>query len=213
MFNAERLLGKVVQGMIGSTDGNRRSLLDSLSSGAGLMTAIGLGVGAFEILQNKSQGQAAAPPTPPGAAGAPPPVSGSASAAPPPPPQATPEPPSAPGGLNTAELAIRMIQVMIAAAYADGNMDMQEEKAVLEKMGSEQLSREELTFLLGEIHSPKSVEVLTDGITDPATAQSMYTLAVSAIVIDTEAERAWLDTLAEKLRIGKAMQDFIEKRN
>ena len=38
------------------------------------------------------------------------------------------------GGLAGAELAVRMIQVMVAAAHADGAMDAEEERAVLDKL-------------------------------------------------------------------------------
>ena len=80
MFNPEKLLGKIV-GEVVSTNGSwgkkgkkkkgSSSLLGGLASGGGLMTLIGLGVGAYEIL--KQQGQQAQaggmpPPAPPGAA-------------------------------------------------------------------------------------------------------------------------------------------------
>ena len=98
MFNPEKLLGKIV-GEVVSTNGSwgkkgkkkgSGSLLGGLASGGGLMTLIGLGVGAYEIL--KQQGQQAQaggmpPPAPPGAGttGGPPPPPPPAAAAPPPP--------------------------------------------------------------------------------------------------------------------------------
>ena len=64
MFNAEQLLGKVMAEMVGSGRGSKKhkknkgggkmhSLSSTLLSGKGLMTAIGLGVGAYEILKSK----------------------------------------------------------------------------------------------------------------------------------------------------------------
>lgn len=105
---------------------------------------------------------------------------------------------------------MRMIQVMAAAAHADGVMDAAEERAVLDKLRGADLSQEEKMFLLHELHQPKSIETLTAGISDPAIAQTMYMLAVAAISVDTEAERAWLDELAGKLGLSKEMQSFIE---
>lgn len=127
-------------------------------------------------------------------------------------PAATPAPTSAPpvSGLGGQELAVRMIQVMAAAAHADGVMDAAEERAVLDKLRGADLSQEEKMFLLHELHQPKSIETLTAGISDPAIAQTMYMLAVAAISVDTEAERAWLDELAGKLGLSKEMQSFIE---
>ncbi|MDD3815510.1 MAG: hypothetical protein PHZ02_12795, partial [Desulfocapsaceae bacterium] len=72
MFNAEQLLGKIMAEMVGSGSGYKKqkkhkggsvmnSLSTSLLSGKGLMTAIGLGVGAYEILKARQE----APPPPP----------------------------------------------------------------------------------------------------------------------------------------------------
>lgn len=87
MFDAEKLLGKVVNEFMGSGGKKKKkgkkyknNLLSSLGSGAGLMTAIGLGIGAYEILKDKqSQGsqssgqQQYTPPPPPGNSPATPP--------------------------------------------------------------------------------------------------------------------------------------------
>jgi uncharacterized membrane protein YebE (DUF533 family) len=230
MFNAEKLLGKIVSEVVGKGSG-KKSMLGNLGSGSGLMTMIGLGVGAFEILKQQ-QGQRAqaggmgqAPPPPPGAGsfGAsppPPPPSGGVQAVPPPPPRtggtpATSPPISAPfaGALGGSELAIRMIQVMVAAAHADGTMDAEEERAVLDKLRGANLDQEEKMFLLNELHQPKSLEALTAGVSDPSVAKTMYVLAVAAIEIDTEAERAWLNELARQLGLSKEIQAFIEEQH
>ncbi len=203
-------------------------MLGGLSSGSGLMTMIGLGVGAFEILKQQSQGNQAGgmgqAPRPPGfgttGAGMPPPVPGGFQAAPPPPPPmpgVTPviaPPPRGPVATDSSseELAVRLIQVMVAAAHADGAMDQKEERAVLDKLRGADLSQEEKMFLLDELHRPQSIEVLTAGISDPSVAKTMYLLAVAAIEIDTEAERSWLDQLARQLGLSKGMQDFIEEQ-
>lgn len=102
------------------------------------------------------------------------------------------------------------MQVMIAAAHADGSMDAEEEQAVIGKLRDEEFSQEEKMFLLAEMHSPKSIEQLTENISDPATAKMMYMLAAGTIEIDTPEEREWLDKLAAKLQLSKAVQDFIE---
>ncbi|WP_319589084.1 DUF533 domain-containing protein [uncultured Desulfobulbus sp.] len=235
MFDAEKLLGKIVGEVVGkgsgSWGGGNKSILGSLGSGSGLMTMIGLGVGAFEILkqqqEQKSQtgGMGQAPPPPPGSGsfgtGAPPPPPGgfqaTAPSPPPPMPSGAPvisSPMSAPatGGLAGAELAVRMIQVMVAAAHADGAMDAEEERAVLDKLRGADLNQEEKMFLLGELHQPKSLEALTAGVSDPSVAKTMYMLAVAAIEIDSEAERAWLNELARQLGVSREIQAFIEEQ-
>ena len=105
-----------------------------------------------------------------------------------------------------------MIQVMVAAAHADGAMDAEEERAVLDKLRGADLNQEEKMFLLGELHQPKSLEALTAGISDPSVAKTMYMLAVAAIEIDSEAERAWLNKLARQLGVSREIQAFIEEQ-
>lgn len=245
MFDAEKLLGKIVGEVMGS--GSKHSKLSSsLGSASGLMTVIGLGVGAYEILKQKGQQGATGPmgqaPPPPGGgaygAGSPPPPPGAGMAPPPPPPMpgamSTPPPqapvswappptpaPSAPAAsapvsgstaLSGNALAVRLIQVMAAAAHADGVMDADEERAVLDKLRGAELTQEEKMFLLDELHRPKSIDVLVEGITDPGVARTMYMLALATIDIDTEAERAWLDTLASGLGISVEMKAFLEEQ-
>jgi len=228
MFDVERLLGKMVGEVVGGS--GKASTMGGLGAGSGLMTMIGLGVGAYEILkqqqgQKTQAGGMGQPPPPPGAgsfgAGTPPPPPpGGMQTAPPPPPMpggapATPPPvASVPpvGSPGAAELAVRMIRVMVAAAHADGAMDAEEERAVLDRLRGAELTQEERMFLLGELHQPRSLEELTAGISDPAVAKTMYMLAVAAIEIDTEAERAWLNELARHLGISREMQSFIEEQ-
>lgn len=240
MFNPEKLLGKIV-GEVVSTNGSwskkgkkkkgSSSLLGGLASGGGLMTLIGLGVGAYEIL--KQQGQQARaggmpPPAPPGASpmGGPPPPPAAAAPPPPPTPGGVPlSPPAAPvvgmpaapvasgpPGLDSAELAVRMLQAMVAAAHADGVMDEAEERAVLDRLRGADLDQEEKFFLLDQLHRPKTIEELAAGITDFAVARTMYLLAATAVAIDTEAERAWFDRLARQLGLSREVQVFLEEQ-
>jgi tellurite resistance protein len=235
MLNAEKLLGKIVGEVMGSGGKKKKKKnnnLSSLGSGSALLTMIGLGVGAYEILKQKGQQQAGGmgqAPAPPGggpfAAGGPPPPPPGTGATPPPPPSfsgAAPTPPSpvnttpplqrATGSLSGNALAIRLIQMMAAAAHADGVMDAEEERAVLDKLRGAELSQEEKMFLLHELHQPKSLDELVEGINDPTVAKTAYMLAVAAIDIDTEAERAWLNDLAQRLGISPSMQAFIEEQ-
>jgi uncharacterized membrane protein YebE (DUF533 family) len=223
MFDAEKLLGKIVGEVVGKSGGSwgggKKSMMSGLGSGSGLMTLIGLGVGAYEILKQQqeqkgpSPGTASPPPPPPGSGpfASPPPPPGSSQSAASPPPMAT-APRIGSSGLSGAALATRMIQVMAAAAHADGVMDADEERAVLDKLRGAELSQEEKMFLLNELHQPQSIEALSAGITDPAVAKTMYMLAVATIEVDTEAERAWLDALAHCLGLSREVQSFIEEQ-
>ena len=231
MIDAEKLLGKLVGEVVGKSGSwghSKKSVLGGLGSGSGLMTLIGLGVGAYEILKQQSSQNtsASAPPPPPGGgtfAGSPPPPPPSASSAPQAPPispapvpNPTPVPQAMQAGQSAAlseQTAVRLIRVMVAAAHADGAMDAEEERAVLEKLRGADVSQEEKMFLLDELHRPCRVEDLVEGVSDPGLAKTMYILAFAAINVDTEAERAWLDRLAAGLGLSKDLQRFIEETN
>ncbi|RUM45307.1 MAG: DUF533 domain-containing protein [Desulfocapsa sp.] len=223
MFNAEQLLGKIVGDVLGGGVKKNGGLVDSLSSGSGLMTLIGLGVGAVEILSNQNQqqpaagkysgtgsGQAAPASVPPPLPGAPGPPAPPAAAGPPVPP------PGSRGDneqqLTDDALARRMIQVMIAAAHADGGMDLKEQQTILEKLESRGLDDEEKDFLMASLEHPLSMDNLVHGITDPAACRSMYMLAVATVAIDTPEERIWLDDLATRLHISNELKTFIEEQ-
>lgn len=236
MIDAERLLGKVLSGAMSGSGKKRKKrkhrkgddlvggLLGGLTSGKGLVTAIGLGIGAYEILKSKSatagpgpvSPQAYSSPVPP----APPTPSAAASAPPPLPPQQAVAPAQnivPPVEAETVsdsdiqDLAVRLIQTMVAAAHADGTLDEEEEKRILEKLSQEQgLNNEEKQFLLAQLHHPKTIEELVSGIHQPMLAQTMYSLAVATIVIDTPEERQWLDNLAAALSLSDNVKRFIE---
>ncbi len=248
MFNAERLLGKVISGAMQSGGRGHRSrggndlmgsLIGGLTSGKGLLTVIGLGIGAYETFKQSSDSRAAGtgtslPPTPDGAQTAPPPpLPGSGQMPPVPPPhgasQSPPVPPvppkpgsvSQPSPAPSAErtdmpsedLAVRLIQTMIAAAYADGTMDEDEKMKILEQINQGgEIDAEERAFITEQLHNPLTIEQLTAGIDQPGIAQTMYMLAASAIVVDTELERQWLDRLAAALSISAEMQRSIEQQ-
>ena len=119
---------------------------------------------------------------------------------------------SVPPGLDSAALAVRMLQAMVAAAHADGVMDEAEERAVLDRLRGADLDQEEKFFLLDQLHRPKTIEELAAGITDLAVARTMYLLAATAVAIDTEAERAWFDRLARQLGLSREVQVFLEEQ-
>lgn len=231
MFNAEQMLGKMLSGVLDSGMHSKKrglgsSLASQLTSGAGLMTLVGLGVGAYEILKGQNSNPAGTPSIPPAPtqqAMAPsppplPPIPDQTIPTTPMPTQPVPQqtsPSPEPQGRSPIELdgpalAFRMIQTMISAAHADGRVDTDEERKILEKLQEQGMSREEKQILLQELHNPKPMEGLVEGINDPATAQMMYSIAALSIAIDTEAERQWLDRLAQALQISPNMQRFLE---
>jgi uncharacterized membrane protein YebE (DUF533 family) len=207
----------------------KSSLLDNLTgnlkSGKGLLTAIGLGVGAYEIYRTSKQApQQQASPTQLASAPPPPPpsptgmqqeqVMNSASRSVSPVPTSPAETVSAEPlrtVLDEQEVARRLIQVMVGAAHADGMLDSEEEKVILDRLRDAELAQEEKMFLLEELHHPRTVPELTQGIEDVRLGQAMYAVAASAVVIDTESERTWFDELGRSLGLSPEVCLFIEE--
>ncbi len=219
MFDPERLLGKMIGGAAGGGSSIVEGLAGELAGGKGLLTLVGLGVGAYEVLKEQKKTSAPPPCPPPVKSG---PFAGAGSTPPPPPPppghssadtalaDQKGEKEDIPEKISSRDMAVRMIQVMIAAAHADGSMDSEEEEVILERLGTAELSREERLYLIGEMKRPRSIQELGSGITDSSIAAALYTLACKTITLDTPEERKWLDELAEALGLSKNVQVFLE---
>ncbi len=237
-MNMEKLLGKLLQEAMGGQFGNAYgsqdkkkpqptnnsllgSLTNQLASGKGLMTAIGLGVGAYEVFRTSGQRQEQQGPPQPMAAqnwSTAPPAPGAVVSPPPPPSAAGPAqarpavpPTAAASSGGEQDLAGRLVQVMIAAAHADGTLDADEERAILDRLRGAELSQEEKMFLLEELHNPRRIAELTEGIGSLRLAQAMYAVALSAITVDTESERRWLNDLGAALGLSEEVRRFIEE--
>ena len=211
------------------------NLTGNLKSGKGLLTAIGLGVGAYEIYRTSKQAQQRETAMGGGAAQYSPQVTPiqALSAPPPPPPEMQQEQAVRPvsssvssvlarpvetasveplqTGLDEQEVACRLIQVMVGAAHADGVLDSEEEKAILDHLRAVELAQEEKMFLLEELHHPRTIAELTKGIEDVRLGQAMYAVAASAVIIDTESERKWFDAFGQSLALSPEVCQFIEE--
>ncbi len=225
-MDAEKMLGGLIGSFFGSAASSKakgkrmrtggKSVMDQISRGMkspqGILAAVGLAFGAYEAYKNTqggdAQASAAAPPPVPGAppppstGATPPPVPGAPpapSAAPPPIPGAPPLPTA--GSEAASNTAIKLIQAMIAAAYADGELDEQEREQIITRMKKSEIGEEEEKFLATEIENPKTIAEITAGLTDPVTKRMMFGLSVAAIVEDTEAETKYLQDLAAALEL------------
>ncbi len=215
MFNPEKLLG----GLIRSSTRGSRGGLGGLVSGGVALGALGVAMEAVEHFMNKPQHSGApasagpppmpgsAPPPMPGSAPPPPPTPGASTAAPPPPPMAgravpdTPPPSPDQDPDNTA--AVLLIRAMIAAANADGVIDETEREAILGRLRTVDLSPEEQAFITQELFAPADLETIVSGVTSSDLAQQVYAVSLMAIDVDTEKERRYMATLADRLGLDQ----------
>jgi uncharacterized membrane protein YebE (DUF533 family) len=229
MFNAEKLLGGLLSGAMGTSRGFKSGHHGKgLLTGAAGVAAIGLAIEAFEHFtgQKNEATQPAGMPQAPGIPSqAPPPMNRPDGAPLPPPMPAAPGalPPSAPPAMpqtvgTSSEQkmsetdAILMIRAMIAAAYADGMLDKDEIKNIMDKMESAGLDSEERQFILKELSNPAGIDVIIGQVNTPAMAQQVYAVSLMAIEVDMEKEKEYLNTLAKRLFLTDAIVAGIHER-
>lgn len=207
MFDPERLLKQMLGGALGGALGGDRGRKKYKSRGGigGALGGLGtgqkaaLGLGALGVAMAawehyKGQSASTAQPAPaaqPLPAMSPPPP-------PPPAPAAMLAPTAAPKALVPEALLV--IRSMIAAAAADGLIDGNEREAILGRAQDAGLDADDLAALRQELAQPLSMpELLAQ--TPAHLAAEVYAAALITVSVDTEAERRWMQRLAEGLKL------------
>ena len=230
MFDPQRLLGQMLGGGLGGALGGDHRRRKKKGYGGGFMggnTAakaqlgvglLGIAIAAYEhYSQNKSPTATAsghAPPQPPGSlpshghnqpqqygqpfpqASTPPPPPPSRAAVSMPPPLPTTAQPEIPN----ADVVV-LIQAMVAAAAADGRIDLDERANILEKASQAGMDEDDLKFLESELAKPRTADEIAASAR-PDIAQDIYAASVLAIDVDTESEHAYLARLGERLGLS-----------
>jgi uncharacterized membrane protein YebE (DUF533 family) len=229
MFNAEQMLGNLLQDTLSDTIGfggrrkkgkkkRKRRGLGGFGKGALVGAgAAGLAALAYQHFSGKGQqgggstqwggvntGQAQAPPPLPpqpaaSAAAIPPPAPGATSAPPAPAPSGPPPAPPTPIGQDDA---LALIQAMVAAAAADGTIDADEREHILAKLdrtGTDEEGRRQMEALLD---SPPTLKHVVRSARSPQLAEQIYAVSCLAIDVDTDAERRYLQTLGQTLGLS-----------
>ena len=106
-----------------------------------------------------------------------------------------------PAGPAAEENAKLMIRAMIQAAKADGEIDETERATILSHLGD--ASEEEIAFVQAELAAPIDIAGFAASVGDSAKAQ-VYSAALTAITVDTEAEKVYLRGLATALGLDAA---------
>jgi uncharacterized membrane protein YebE (DUF533 family) len=214
MFNPEKLLGGLLMG--GS---RRRSGLGSLLSSGAALGLAGVAMEAVEHFMDKSKTStsglppsgpppiqtsvSSGPPPAPGVATPHPPPGATVAAPPPPPPSASIGSESIDAGKASQE-SILLIRAMIAAANADGVIDGEERSRILKKLETVDLSDQEHSFIVKELLSPAGLEDIVAQVKSSEMAKMVYTVSLLAIEVDTDAERNYMNTLAQQLSLNES---------
>jgi uncharacterized membrane protein YebE (DUF533 family) len=108
--------------------------------------------------------------------------------------------------------AMTLIRAMIAGANADGTIDAEEQKRVLEKLEQAGASREEREIIARELRTPATLETLVREADTPEMGAQIYAAALLGMRVDSEAERSYLRYLADRLQLPRdAVAEIHEK--
>ena len=241
MIDANRLLGSLLSSGMNSRDsglGGFGSMRNQASLGLGLL---GAAFAAFEHFseQRKSSPDQNTPAlpmqrvsrlvsTPVGGAPPPPPLvdempfspgPSSPAAPPPPPPFAAASFSSAPAKMATAPIedgpeddAKLYLRAMISAAASDGHIDDQEREHIFGKLEESGLSDDERDFLISEMNWPMGLDEIVAAVQDRKQGMKVYLSSLLAIEVDTDVEREYLRSLAQRLEIAPEILDSIHSR-
>jgi len=101
--------------------------------------------------------------------------------------------------LNSREEVYILLKAMVNASKADGVIDRAEQKKVIEFMGD--MSNIEKIFVENELTKPMNFEEFVKEI-PVGMEQQVYYMSLFAIDLDTDAEREYLQMLANRLGIA-----------
>ena len=106
------------------------------------------------------------------------------------------------------EQARIILKAMINAAKADGNMDADEQKKIVEHIG--EVSQEELAFVKAEMDAPLDLQ----GVINAAKGieGEVYMMSLMTINLDNKEEAHYLDNLAKGLGISQEASNNFHER-
>ncbi len=106
---------------------------------------------------------------------------------------------------SQSSLGMLLVQAMIAAAKADGQIDAGENQRIFAQLQQLDLTAEEKAFLLEEFGKPLNIDALVKAVDSPEVAAEVYAASLLAVDTLTPAEKAYLDMLAARLNLDQAL--------
>ncbi len=107
-------------------------------------------------------------------------------------------------------LSLLLARAMIAAAKADGQIDSRESQSILNHINGSDLPAESKAFLFDEYSRPLDLASLCEDVDSPEHGAEVY--AASLLMLDppSPAERIYLDSLAQALRLETGLVGEIQ---
>jgi uncharacterized membrane protein YebE (DUF533 family) len=109
------------------------------------------------------------------------------------------------------DMATLTIRAMINAAKADGQIDAQEAQRLVGKMQEDGVTEEERQFVLSEMQKPMETDAIVRAVPNQQAAAQIYTASLMAIQVDTDAEKRYLQELADKLDLNRGAIAYLHQ--
>ncbi|MEW8506014.1 MAG: DUF533 domain-containing protein [Candidatus Thiodiazotropha sp.] len=110
---------------------------------------------------------------------------------------------------QASDQATLLIQAMINAAKADGEVDSEEQQRIIGKLG--EITQDEIDFVRNELSQPLDLEGFVRSI-PVGLEQQVYAMSLMAIDLDTQAEAQYLHNLAQSTRITPQVSNLIHQQ-
>lgn len=105
-----------------------------------------------------------------------------------------------------------LMQAMIAAAYADGHIDSDEQQRIFNQVEQMDLSVAEKATLFDELRKPKSMQQIVANVPDAETGVEVYAASLLAIDESLSVSQQYLDNLAQHLCIPRELRSAIHNQ-
>ena len=111
---------------------------------------------------------------------------------------------------NNTSAAMRVVQAMVAAAKADGEVDVGERDKIVRRVGQAELSQQERDAVTKLLSQPMDMDAVVSGATTPELAAEIYAASLLAVHPASRVERAYLDMLAARLNLDAGLVTELE---
>jgi len=107
--------------------------------------------------------------------------------------------------------AALVIKAMINAAKSDGEIDPKEMERIVGKLKEAGMDDGTQQWVMTELSKPLDLDALVAEIPSPEDAAQIYAASLLAIELDTDAERQYLERLAQATGLNQAVVQYINQ--
>lgn len=103
-----------------------------------------------------------------------------------------------------------LLKAMIAAANADGHIDLHERKSIQSRIGELDIVPDAARFIQEALAQPISIQEIAAQADSPESAAEIYLVSRTLIDKENEQEKAYLETLAKALKLEPELVTQLE---